>query len=438
MTSAPDLRSADGSGWKIAVLYGFGVTAAMAVSEAVPVLSSIAREFHPPSHAAVGAVLSLPSLIVALGALFVGWLVDRFGDKPFIFAGAILAALGDGVSALAPSLNVLFVGRVISGVGYVLVAIAAVTMLVRVTAGPRRRFALALWSSFVPMSFIVPFLAAGLIQASGSWRWAFGGHAILLLLFVAIGVPALRRAQPAPTGVLPSRTAGLKAVLRSPWPYALGISFGADAALQTGIMAVLAPYLAKRYGVSEVLAQNCNVVAMAVNIAGCLLVGVLINRRVPAWLIGAVGTIVTGAGAAAIFAADLGFEGAVAASWVFTFGSGLLVGMWALLPVCAPSPSSAGATSGLVTQITLMGVLAGAPLAFSAMAAPTPGPMLTFIGLSLLINLAGLPVWLRATALHAAPATAPGLRDVPAPTRDGSSTSSRSRIEPLTRPEATR
>jgi hypothetical protein len=55
-----------------------------------------------------------------------------------------------------------------------------------------------------------------------------------------------------------------------------------------------------------------------------------------------------------------------------------------------------GATSGLVTQLTLIGVLLGAPLAFMAQSASTAAPMLTLIVVSTFVCLAGgAPIWLR-------------------------------------------
>ena len=50
-------------------------------------------------------------------------------------------------------------------------------------------------------------------------------------------------------------------------------------------------------------------------------------------------------------------------------GAGLVVGLWALLPAVAPTPTSRGAASGLVTQVTIWGVLFGPPAAFAAQGA---------------------------------------------------------------------
>jgi hypothetical protein len=153
-----------------------------------------------------------------------------------------------------------------------------------------------------------------------------------------------------------SRTRGLRDVLKSPLPWLLGISFGADAFLQTGVITTLAPWLAKSYGVDALVVSRWNVVAMVCNGIGCLMVGALLNRGVRATWIGASGIVLTGIPALVIFSLQIGLWPSLVASWIFTFGSGLLVGMWALAPIVAPSRDSIGATSGLITQLTLIGV----------------------------------------------------------------------------------
>jgi OFA family oxalate/formate antiporter-like MFS transporter len=46
-----------------------------------------------------------------------GWLVDRFGPRPVIAAGGVLAALGWAINSFATSLPELYVGAVVSGIG---------------------------------------------------------------------------------------------------------------------------------------------------------------------------------------------------------------------------------------------------------------------------------------------------------------------------------
>ena len=57
------------SNWpKIFLIYAIGVLAAMSVSQAVPVVGMIAREVHPTDPSQLGLIISLPSLVVAIGA----------------------------------------------------------------------------------------------------------------------------------------------------------------------------------------------------------------------------------------------------------------------------------------------------------------------------------------------------------------------------------
>ncbi|QGY29145.1 MFS transporter [Pantoea cypripedii] len=379
---------------RILVAYALGVMAAMTVSEAVTELGSIAKEFHVFEHSQIGLIMSLPSLMVALGALLAGYIVDRVGDRVVLLIGAVVIVAGDICVVAAPAFNLLLAGRIVTGIGYVLTAVAAVTLLIRITTGKQRNMAMALWSTFVPASFLLPFLSAGLAEHFGSWRAAFLAHSVLTLALAFVATVSLPR-RTAEEKAQFSRTRGLRAVLKSPLIYLLGISFGADAFLQTGIISTLAPYLAKRYSVPVLEVAHWNVVAMVCNGIGCLMVGAMLNRGVKAAAIGVVGLVLTGAPALAIYTLPLGFMVSVAASWVFMFGSGLLVGMWALAPVVAPSRESIGATSGLITQLTLVGVFLGPPLFIAAQNSEDPQSLALLVIAGLVVCLAGLPIWLR-------------------------------------------
>ncbi|PPC79470.1 MFS transporter [Pokkaliibacter plantistimulans] len=406
--------------FRIAVTYGLGVMAAMTVSEAVTELGNIAKEFHPDDPSKIGWVMSLPSLMVALGALLAGFFVDRFGDRRVLFTGALVIIVGDLFVMSAPSFEVLLIARAFTGIGYVMTAVAAVTLLMRITSGKQRTMAMALWSTFVPASFILPFLSAGLSAHFGSWRAAFTGHTlvtVILLLLAFVSLP--KRTEQEKTTI--SRTRGLASVLRSPLPYLLGLSFGADAFLQTGVIASLAHYLSDRYDVSQMAVSHLNVFAMICNTVGCLLVGFMLNRGVRAVDIGITGTVLMGLAALALYVMPIGFSASIAASWIFMLASGLLVGMWAMLPVVAPSRESTGATSGLVTQITLVGVFLGPPMFFKAQAMGSMSELTLIIGLALVLCMSALPIWLRSH--QAKPAAA---ADTPEQPFAGDSLASRS------------
>ena len=387
------------TGSRITVIYILAVMAAMTVSEPVTVLGAIGREFHPGNAALIGLVMSFPSLVVVLGALASGAIVDRLGDRPIVFTGVLITILADLGATVAPTLKLVLAARLLGGIGYALAAVATVTLLMRVTSGKQRTAAMALWSTTIPVSFIIPFIAAGTAEKQGGWRAAFIDHAVLTAIILVLAFFSLPK--PERSAGKSSRFAGLVKVLKTPWPYLLGTSNAANALRQTGTVAVLVVYLASRYGVKESGVGHMNAIFMAISGAGGLLIGRLLNRGVPAWVIGVVGNVLSIVPVALIFGAPLGYVGSIAAAWVFAFGCGLLTGMWALVPSCSPSPASMGVTNGLVTQLIMVGVLLGSPLMFWANSKSGAAPMQILNVVTVLINLlCGLPVWLRGVTVQ--------------------------------------
>lgn len=351
------------SSWgRILLIYAIGVIGAASISQVVPIVGDIAKLFHL-SRPQGGWVISTPSLVVAVGALLFGWLVDKFGDKPLLLLGCGVLVLGDIGVTFADSAPMLYGMRVVEGLGYVAIAVAAVTMLTRTTQGARRTSALTLWSSFVPMSFAVPLILTAQLAGTGQWRWAFTGHAIVLTV---LGCAALLWLPKPESQRAALRTAGLTSVLRSPAPYLLGLAFACGAFMQTGVVSTLPHMLAGRFGVSIGLASSIGTLGMVFNTVGALAVGPLLNRGTGAFTVSVIGVLLALIGGIALYVPGSAFTFAAGASCLFFFGAGIIVGLWALLPRVAPKPSCIGATSGLVTQIVLWGVLFGPPAAFAA------------------------------------------------------------------------
>jgi predicted MFS family arabinose efflux permease len=360
-----DQRSIPASaGWgTIVLIYLICVLGAASIGQAIPIVGDIARFFHG-TRGQVSWVISMPSALVALGALPIGWLVARLGDKPLILLGIALLILGDCGVTLAESMPVLLLMRAVEGLGYALVAVSSVTMIARVTQGKRRTSALTLWSSYIPMSFAIPLTLAGLLAGTGHWRWSFGGHALTLLVLGLAGLSLPARESAART----AGNSGLSMVLRTPVCYALGVSFACTAFVQLGIMSTLAPILAMRYGFSIAAASSLLTAGSFINIFGCLLMGWLLNRGLSP-LLSALGSVALAAASASIvYVPGVPVAAELILAATYFLGTGLLTGLWALMPAVAPTPASRGATSGLVTQLTLWGVLFGPPVAFAAQA----------------------------------------------------------------------
>ena len=378
--------AAQGSWTSILLIYAMGVLGAATISQVVPIVGDIVQVFHAASYA--GWIVSSPSALVAVGALMTGSLVDRVGDKPILILGSVTVVAGDLGVAAAPSFAWLLGMRLVQGVGYVCISVAAIAMMTRITQGSRRNVALTLWSSYIPMSFAVPLLLVSQLAGTGEWRWAFYGHAITLgalLLFALVQLPGGQLAQQ----VGPALT-GLKIVLRSPALYLLGLTFASASFVQTGVLSVLPQVLARNYGISIGVASLVGVVGMMFKASGCLAVGTLLNRGTGPIAIATAGVLLSIAGGSALGCLLPGYFTAALVACLFFFGAGLVVGLWALVPLAAPSRETVGVASGMVTQVTLWGVLFGPPAAFAAIAPGNwlwEGVNITLGGLTILMSI---------------------------------------------------
>jgi MFS transporter, DHA1 family, inner membrane transport protein len=359
--SAPhcDDRHADAGAAQIALIYAAGVFGMLVVSIAVPTLGGIGAEFRVGSAAALGWVMSMPAIAAVLGSLAVGALVDRLGDRPVMLTGALLVIASDGLVVGTVAFPVLLAARALGGLGYVGMVVGAVAMIGRMTHGRRRELALALWSTVIPASFVAAGLYGVTAGARGlGWRTAYIGHGAVLALLIALIAALLPPRAGPPRG---TRLAGLGRVLGRAGPWQLGLSFAGAAFLQTGFVAWLPTLLATRLGVGEAVIHAFTLPAMACNIAGAFSLGALHAPGVRGDRLGLGATALVVAAAAGLVAAPVTPAMALTLYCALMLGLGVLVGMWALLPLVTPDPQSYGATSGMITQITLLGVLFGPP-----------------------------------------------------------------------------
>ncbi|WP_321945174.1 MFS transporter [Paraburkholderia sp. J10-1] len=383
-------------GWPcIILLYLYGTVATSLVTQSVPVIGDIAHQFGL-SHAAAGWVISIPSLITAVLALFGGWLVDRIGDKRVIVGGSLFALAGNLGVVVAHDLNMLFASRLLEGVGYLSLTVGAVTLIMRTTSGARRGIALGLWTSHTAVGIgLTLSVVAPLAQRGEMWRWAFGGHAILMAALALAGFLLPGKTQ----HMAARRLADIWTVVKSPRPYRVALASGASAFIQTGIMAALTVYLAKTFGVAIRTAAGVGTVAEVFVCIGCLSVGHLLKGGTSARLIASAGGVVALAGGVALYLPLTGLSGAVAAVCVFSVGIGLLNGLiWTMVPAAAPSLATMGATSGLVAQATYLGVLLGPPAIFASFYESGWTVRIGLVVLATLLQLAPLPIWGRSAS----------------------------------------
>lgn len=119
-----------------------------------------------------------------------GVLGDLFGRRRLVVAGTALVAAGSTVAALAPTVQVLWIGAALNGLGAGAMFPGSLTAITAVTRTMRERaHAVALWSGFLSAGAAVSPLLGGMFAKVGSWRgsfWVLVGLALVSMVLTLV------------------------------------------------------------------------------------------------------------------------------------------------------------------------------------------------------------------------------------------------------------
>ena len=113
--------------------------------------------------------------LLTLGALLLigGALGDLRGRRKVFLAGLLLFTLASALCAVAPSLEVLILARVLQGVGGAMLVPQSLAIVTAAFCDEDRGAAIGAWSGLSGLSTAIgPFIGGYLVDA-WSWRWAF-------------------------------------------------------------------------------------------------------------------------------------------------------------------------------------------------------------------------------------------------------------------------
>ncbi|MFJ6613932.1 MFS transporter [Streptomyces sp. NPDC091289] len=125
-------------------------------------------------------VVIFACLVIPAGA--VG---DKFGRKGVLLTGLGIFAFGALVSAVAPNVAVMLIGRAVTGLGAACVLPNCVAILLHATAPERRPHALAVWAAATGIGGVVGNVGGGAVLNVGSWRSLFLTVALVALCCLA-------------------------------------------------------------------------------------------------------------------------------------------------------------------------------------------------------------------------------------------------------------
>ncbi len=339
---------------RIALLYAIGVIAAGQLGIVPPLIPALHRDLGL-SLAVAGTAVSIVTLVGAALGLLAGHWCETVGHVRALQIGLLVMAAAAGLCAMADGATVLLVARGLAGVGYLLVVVAAPSLMAAIAEPRHHAFTFSLWGTFVPAGIaLAGLLAAGFADGAG-WRRAFGIDAAVLALALIVTIAAL----PPARAVMPPVEDRASADFGSSAP--LAVAFFCFALLFLALAGLLPTYFVQQRGLGPSDAGRVMAIATALGIPGSLAAAWLMRQgAAPARLI-AIGLVASSAIAALSFT---GIPLAIAVSGfaiAFAVGGLAPAATFASVPLVAANARAIGPINGLIAQAGSLGSLAGPP-----------------------------------------------------------------------------
>jgi EmrB/QacA subfamily drug resistance transporter len=139
--------------------------------------------------------------LVTLGSLLLigGSLGDIFGERRVFAVGVLGFGVTSLVCALAPTIEILVVGRALQGVAGALLTPAALAVIVATFPPDERGRAIGAWTAWGGIGTVLGPLLGGQLVDSASWRWIFAINVpvvLVTLVLILRVVPAGRERDP--------------------------------------------------------------------------------------------------------------------------------------------------------------------------------------------------------------------------------------------------
>ena len=217
--------------WQILFILFFARLTMSFQFEAVAALSPLIVQSYGVSIADIGLLIGLylmPGIVVAVPA---GAIASRFGDKRVIGLSMILMLIGGAMVGWGPSWNWWIAGRVLSGIGGVVINIVMTKLLMDWFVGREISTAMGIFINSWPMGIALSLLTMPGLAAIGGLTLAWAA----VLLVIAVGLLMFAALYHAP----PDAVAAVTRIRVSTLPYlALFVAAGIWALYNAALLVV--------------------------------------------------------------------------------------------------------------------------------------------------------------------------------------------------------
>ena len=264
------------------VSFAAGVAAAASQNQ-IPPMASLLQSFLQISPTVMGFIMSSFGIAGAVLGIPVGVLTGGKSAKKLAMVGLAALALGNSVPLAYLNPAGLVLGRIIGGVGFALVAVAAPSIVSASAPPDRRGLAMGLWAAWVPAGTITIFnLTPWLVQAlsvKGVWAFCVILSLVALLAVSFLVVEPSRRSNPSasPPANAFGRASSDRRRVNLKLIY-LSLAFWLFAATTLSVTTWLPTFLVQVRSLPLATANFFGSLASAAAIAGCPTAGWLYDR----------------------------------------------------------------------------------------------------------------------------------------------------------------
>lgn len=350
---------------QVLLLVGAGVVASFQIGKVPPVLPLIRTDLRM-SLFLVSWVLSIFYVTGLFLGPVAGALADRLGHRRLLLWGLVIQGGASFVGASAGSPAVLLGTRVLEGLGFLIIATAAPSLIYKMVRPGQIPLALGIWSAFVPIGMTLVMLGAPLIIGLFGWRGLWQANAVILLgyaLILSLRTRGLSRTAGGPKTGWRHILEDVVKTVSAPGPVVLALIFSTYALQWVTVMGFFPTLLMENRGFQAGSSSLLTAIMVAVNIPGNFTGGWLLQRGLPRWRIIAISSLVMAAASTVIFISGLPFGFQYLACLIFSGVGGMLpAAVFGGAPVFAPGPRLVATTNGLILQGSQFGQILGPPV----------------------------------------------------------------------------
>ncbi|EOG4615968.1 CynX/NimT family MFS transporter [Pseudomonas aeruginosa] len=325
-----------------------GIVSALHVGKGPIALPEMQREFGR-SLAELSGMLSVFAIVGVLGGMAAGALAQRMGDRRVLMSGLIILGLASLAGAAAPSYAWLIVTRIVEGLGFLMVVVAAPAALNRLTPPTKRSIVFGFWGTFMGIGIALSMLLGPLLNG---WQglWLLDG-ALALVVAMCVGLRV-----PAAPGARKDAGQDVGSVLRSRPTWLLALAFAVYNLQFFAMMSFLPSFLMQRVGLSMAQAGTASAMIVLANAAGNVLGGLCLQRGMGSTRLMALGYLIGGLLGVLAFLPATPEPAVLALCVAFSVAAGVLPATFLTsAPRSAPAPHLAPMSLGLVMQGNYLG-----------------------------------------------------------------------------------